>query len=369
MIKTIKVSMVLMISSSMLLAAANQMQKYEVESGKIEYSIKGSSDMMGMKMKTIGKKRVIFADYGVQDLTEENQITKETLNGKTKTTKKHSMTYMKDGIIFYTVDFDAKRIMRMENMGIALGALMSDGTNMKESGEAMMIKMGGKKTGTDKILGYTCDVWNLMGTRQCMYKGIPLKVETNMMGILNTEVATKVEFEISLSKDDFKLPDFPIYDTQGNKLDKSKLESMDKQAEIEAVQASKDMTDFRKRMEDAAKSAGIKEGERPIKAQEKKMEEAMMVGMLPRIKEKILSQENTIIFAKECLSEADTLKEANECNHKTNGMSDIEEEDFDEWNPKAKKEMLVLLDQGFQVMECVKKAQSMDAVQQCMSEE
>ena len=143
----------------------------------------------------------------------------------------------------------------------------------------------------------------------------------------------------------------------------------DNPPEIEAVQASKDMAELRKRMEDAAKSAGIKEGERPTKAQEEKMKEAMMVGMLPRIKQKILSQEKMMRFAQECLSEADTLKEANKCNHKTNTMSGIEEEDFDEWNPKAKKEMLALLDQGFQVMECVKKAQSMDAVQQCMPQE
>lgn len=367
MTKIVKISLAVLMSSSMLAANANQMKLYDVKSGKVEYKITGSSDMMGMKSKTIGKKRVIFADYGGKNLAEESSIVKQTMSGQTKTTKTHTMVYMKNGMI-YTVDFKSRRIMRMENMAAAMGALMGGGNNMKQSGEEMMLKMGGKKTGTDKVLGYTCDVWNLMGTKQCLYKGIPLRVETNMMGILNTEVATKAEFDISLSKDAFKLPDFPIYDMQGNKLDKSKLESMDKQAKVDAVQGSKDMTDLHKRMADAAKSAGVKNAERPTKAQEKKMEEVMMAGMLPRIKQKFLSQEKSIRFGKECFSKADTLKEANECNHKANAMGGEQEEDFNTWNPQMKQEILGYIDESIQGLECIKRAQSMDAVKQCMSE-
>ena len=147
--------------------------------------------------------------------------------------------------------------------------------------------MGGKKTGTDNVLGYTCDVWEMMGTKQCMYKGIPLRVETDIMGIKNTETATKAEFDISLSKDDFKLPDFPIYDMQGNKLDKSKLDAMDKQAEVEVEKSSEDMAELRNVMATAAKDAGIKEGERPTQAQEEVMKNSMMEAMLPRMKQEM----------------------------------------------------------------------------------
>ncbi len=106
----------------------------------------------------------------------------------------------------------------------------------------MMKQMGGKKTGTDQVLGYNCDVWTLMGsTKQCMYKGIPLKIESNVMGIKSREIATKVEFDISLSKDDFKLPDFPIYDEYGTKLDKNNLDAMDNKSEVQATQEAEDM--------------------------------------------------------------------------------------------------------------------------------
>lgn len=367
--KIINVSMILLMSSSMLSANNEQMKKYDVESGKIEYAIKGSSDMMGMKMKTIGKKKVLFTDYGIQDLTEKNQITKQTMSGQTKTTKAHTMVYMKNGMV-YTVNFDSKRISRIENMGAAMGALMGAGKNIKQSGEAMMLKMGGKKTGTEKILGYNCDVWNLMGTKQCMYKGIPLKVETNMMGTINTEVATKIEFDISLSKDDFKLPDFPIYDMQGNKLDKNKLDAMDKQAKAELAKSSEDMAELRKAMATAAKDAGIKEGGKATQTQQETMKSSMMQAMLPRMKQEILGEEKMMRFGYKCLAKADTLKEANECNNKANAMSGEQEEPFDKWNSETKKETLGFFDQYLnEMLPCIKKAQSMQDARQCMPQE
>ena len=85
----------------------------------------------------------------------------------------------------------------------------------------------GKKTGTDKVLGYTCEVWELMGVKQCIYKGIPLRVESNIMGMKNMEIATKAEFEISLSKDNFKLPDFPLTNEMGSPIDKDRLQKID----------------------------------------------------------------------------------------------------------------------------------------------
>ncbi len=260
--------------------------------------------------------------------------------------------------------------MRMENMAATMGALMGGGKNMKESGEAMMLKMGGKKTGTDTVLGYTCDVWNLMGTKQCIYKGIPLKVETNMMGIKNVELATKAEFDISLSKDDFKLPDFPIYDMQGNKLDKSKLSTMDKKANVDAEQSSQDMTEMMSVLATAAKDAGIQEGQQPTKVEEDAMKNSMMEVMLPRIKQGILAEEETMRLEYECLDKADTLKEANACNDQMNKMSGETDEPFDEWSPNMKKEILGEFDQYLnEMLPCIKKAQTMQAVQQCMPEE
>lgn len=366
--KMLKVSMVLVLGGTVLFAGADQYKRYAVESGKIDYKIIGSGDIMGVKTKTIGKKRVLFDAYGARELNEENQIQKTIMGGNTKIDKTHKITYM-DGEMIYSADMESKRIMRMQNPAVAMMQAMGGEKSPLEMGEAMLKKMGGKKVGTDKVLGYTCDVWDAMGTKQCIYKGIPLKVESNIMGIKNTEVATKVEFDISLSDDDFKLPDFPITDMHGNKIDKSKLAEMDAKEQKQAQQGAEEFAAMMGVMAGAAKSAGVKSGEEPTKAQQKSMEDAMMSVMLPRMKQEMLSQEKALRFGKECLAKADTLKEANECSHKMDEMSGEEEEELTEWNPEIKKEALGFIDQGLQVMECVDKAQTMNAVKQCMPQE
>lgn len=220
-----KILMVLVVGGTMLFAGADHYKKYGIKSAKIEYKISGSGDMMGAKMKTSGKKIVRFSEYGYRELSEENQIQKIIMMGHKQVVKNHQLTYMIGGVV-YSVDFRKKQIIYIENPA-EMAAAMS-GKGVKQTSEEMLKQMGGEKAGTDKILGNTCDIWKIQGVTQCIYKGVPLKIEANVKGINRVEIATKVEFDISLSPDDFKLPDFPIYDMQGNKLDKSKLESMDK---------------------------------------------------------------------------------------------------------------------------------------------
>jgi hypothetical protein len=282
--------------------------------------------------------------------------------GKTKTTKTHTMTYIK-GSMVYHVSFDNRRIMRMENMGAAMGRKQ----DMKQFSKEMMKKMGAKKIGTDKVLGYTCNIWDLMGVKQCIYEGLILKIESNIMGLKNTEIATKAEFNISLSKDDFKLPDFPIYDMEGNKLDKSKLDAMDTQAEKKAVKRSKDVTEIINVMAVAAKDAGMKKGQKPTKAQEEAMKDSMMTAMLPRMKQKFLEEEKMMTFAYKCLNKANTLKEANICSKKASEISGEADEPFNEWTPKTKKETLHFLGNFVnKAIPCVKKAQTMQEIKLCM---
>jgi len=168
------------------------------------------------------------------------------------------------------------------------------------------------------------------------------------------------------------MPDFPIYDMEGNKIDKSNLDAMDKRSEVQAAQDAEDMAALGASIASAMQSAGIKDGERPTQAQQKTMEESMMNAMWPRMKKKILDEAKALEFAKECFSNADTVKEANTCSHKMdemNGESSDPEDDFTEWNAKTKKETMGFIDQGLKSMECAKKANSMQDMQQCMPEE
>lgn len=137
--------------------------------------------------------------------------------GRTNVLKTHSIVYLtkKAG---YIVDFDTKEIQYREDMGLAFS--LGDEQNLKKFGENVIKNMGGKKIGTEKVAGYRCDIWEVNGVKECLYKGVPLKIETTVTGMTLTETATKAEFDISLSAENFKLPDFPIYDMEGNPIEK-----------------------------------------------------------------------------------------------------------------------------------------------------
>jgi hypothetical protein len=102
---------------------------------------------------------------------------------------------------------------------------------------------------------------------------------------------------------------------------------------------------------------------------EKDMENAMMSALLPQMKQKMLKEEEILLAAKECFGKADTLKEAKICSHNMDEPGDDEGDDLTDWSDKTKKETLGFIDQGLESMACVKKAETMDAIKQCMSQE
>jgi hypothetical protein len=362
---------------------ANTAKKYDVKSAKIEYEIKGSGNIMGMvQTKTIGKKRLIFDDYGVKNLTEESKVTKEISGGKTKVNKIHTLSYM-NGAVVYNVDFDAKRIMRMQNPAMAMGALFGGG-DMQQTGEAMLKSMGGKKIGTDVVAGYTCEVWNLMGVKQCIYKGIPLKVQSDVMGMKSTEVAIKAEFDLSLDEDDFSLPDYPIYNMDsmmdGNEpkpIDIKKLKEMDikdnAQAEIEAKEGAEALKGLAAGMAALAKAGvDMKSSKDLTPEQEKIMQDAMMKAMggngkmAAKMKKEMLDNVVQIEFAQKCFGDADTLSDVNQCVDKGNKMFHDDREHYESWTAKDKKDELQEIEDFKKAIPCIKAAQTMIEIKQCL---
>ena len=377
MIKTVKISLAVVIGSSILFAGTDMMKRYDVESGKIEYSIKESGNIMGMvKIKGVGKKRLVFDHYGVKDLTEENKVKKETTAGQTKVTKEHTIQYMNDGIM-YRVDFDRKKIVRMENPAMGMNAMLGGGKNIKQTGESMMKSMGGKKVGTDKVLGYTCDVWDIMGVKQCIYKGIPLRIESNIMGLKSLEVATKAEFDISLSEDDFKLPEYSLVDMMGQKLemDRNKLNEIDK---VQSAKNAQKMQEGMKAM--AAAMGALKESgfdmsdpnAKLTKTQEKSMQNAAMAAMggedamLARTKKDILEEAADLPAIKECFQNANSVEEANICEKK----ADREDPEYHAtWNDTIKSKLIKEISDFEKSLPCIEKASSFDILKQCMPHE
>ncbi|GEM_PF-782369 len=377
MIKTVKISLAVVVGSSLLFAGTDMMKKYDVKSGKVEYSIKESGNIMGMvKIKGVGKKRLVFDNYGVKDLTEENKVKKETTGGQTKITKTHTIQYMNDGIM-YRVDFKRKNIVRMENPAMGMNAMFGGGKNIGQTGEAMMKSMGGKKVGTDKVLGYSCEVWDIMGVKQCIYKGIPLRIESNIMGLKSLEVATKAEFNIPLSEDDFKLPEYSLVDMMGQKvdIDRSKLNKIDK------AQSAKNAQEMQEGMKVMAAAMGaLKESgfdmsnpnAKPTEAQEKAMQKAAMSAMggedamLARAKKEILADAADLPAIKECFQNANSVEEANICEKKADSE---DPEHHTKWDSTVKSNLLKEIDAFENSLPCIEKASTFAVLKQCMPQE
>ena len=359
------VSTLILTSTLLLTAGADLPKRYDIRSGKILYEIRGSGDMMGMlQTQTKGKKRLIFDAYGANEITEMVKVTKETAGGKTKTKKAHTLTYMNGGIL-YRADFKRQKIIRTRNPAMAMGALFGEGKSMTQTGEAMLRKMGGKKIGTDTVAGQTCDVWKVMGATQCLYHGIPLKVETDIMGIKRSEVAVKIEWDLSLSKKAFKLPDFPITDTRGEPLqiDRSRLEALDaQQTQKHATEAAEGAAVMKTALE-AAQKAGVKfDGKSKITEAQ---ENAMANAMLPMMRKKFARQKAELVEDRKCLSRASTFAQAKRCER----GRDHGEEGVKRWDAAEKKKILGYLDEGLIAMDCAMSAASMQAIEQCFSEE
>ena len=344
---TTRVAVAVIMGSIILSAGGGQIRLYDIKSGELTYSIRGSGDIMGVKMEESGRKRVIFDNYGTKNLTEETKVKRENVMGQKNITETHTMTYM-NGNTLYHVDFNRKMITAMENRGMTAMNAMGQGGNINRISLDMMKQMGGRKTGTDRVLGYTCDVWELMGVKQCIYKGIPLKIEADMMGMKATEIATNARFDISLSNDDFKLPDFPLYDVMGNRLDKKSIEAMEKNS-----------------ANPISKHTNTQRASHPATT----TKEAMMNAMLPQLKAEIRSQGKALQFAKECFGKASTLKDAKRCEESMDKMTGETDEDIEgitEWNSQIKKETMKQINQGLKTVQCAERAKNMQEIQRCM---
>ena len=350
----IKISIITLMAINMLQAEAH----YEVKSAKIELEITSTQTVGSISTKEIGKKRIVIDNYGELELEETNSIKKSTVSGKTTVDKHHYITYL-NGPIMYAADFNKKSMTRRTGyMGVLFGT-----KKYKGSVENMLKLQKMKKIGTDKVAGQTCDVWQLGEmTKICFYKGLPLREETTLMGMKRVVVATKAEFDIELKKEDFKLPNYPI---DGKKYTHAELEEMDKKEKNKVNERKKEEESSMAIMEEAYKVAGVdpKKG-RPTKEQMQQIRTYMQKAMFPIQKKKFLEETKDIKNIKNCLTQANTLKEANSC--KPDGESD----GYDEWNSKIKKETLEEISMFENtILPCVEKAQNGKEMQVCFPED
>ena len=179
-----------------LFAAAN---RYDVKSGMVEYEIVGEGDVGGNSAALSGTSKLYFKDFGNVELTDE-KIQQTVLGDK----EEERMISKIMGDKIYTVDF-TDEVVYTQKMVID-----DENANLNVRNKEAFISMGAKNLGTEEILGYKCDVWQLGEDKIWVYNSVPLKIISKSLGLVQTQVAKLAVFDITIKEDKFKLPPFPI---------------------------------------------------------------------------------------------------------------------------------------------------------------
>lgn len=197
--------LVFMLTATTLHAEA---KRYEIKSGIIEYALSSSGNMMGMQTKIEGKSKTLFKEWGNVELHEDT--TRSVIMGREEHTRQ--TTKIDNGKV-YIVDYEQKVIIEYDPAAL----LQSMHKDLAKSAKQMMLSKGGTKTGEEKIKGYRCEVWETPQMKLWLHKGIMLRSEVKIMGIVHTTEATAIHLYTSVSDEDLKLPDFPIQTMEENK--------------------------------------------------------------------------------------------------------------------------------------------------------
>jgi hypothetical protein len=236
-----------------------QLKRYGVSSGIITYESKISGKVMGSVISGSGTEKMYFKDWGAIELIDETstQTTTMKMFGKKNedVTSTHNMTKLDNGESA-VVDFKTKEIYLNRDLAMDLTKMFHTDADAGDVGKTMAEGMGGKIVGKEIFLGYPCEIMELMGSKQWIYKGVTLKLEMTTMGITTIKKATSAKFDINVADKYFKLPDFPVikqesymsnqefdedYDDMSDEIEALKKMSFDEWKEI----AKKEDEEFR----------------------------------------------------------------------------------------------------------------------------
>lgn len=178
-----------------LLHAEVTTHPFEIETGMIIYDIKGGAQLTPETNLTIkGKGKLRFKEWGDVKLEEESGVVLTTGAIKHKQHVQRFEKHTKDTVI--TADFENEQLLERQKT--------SYDQNIHDETACL------KKMGQEKVAGILCDVWEGTGVKKCIYKNIPLKIESQVMDVVYIKEAAKVFFDINTSDDKCKVPDYPV---------------------------------------------------------------------------------------------------------------------------------------------------------------
>ena len=183
---------------STLAIAQNKAQRFAIKSGHVTYELSGN---------TTGTKTLYWDDYGNKTRTEENTVTVTRMLGMRSETKTHTVSItMGDKFWSANMEDHTGQTGTLPYYGDYENYDDLDEAGRKQLEDDILAAFGGRRAGTEKIMGYTCEVIEVMGAKSWIYKGVSLKSEAKMLGVSVNELATQFEPGVDVLASHFDPP-------------------------------------------------------------------------------------------------------------------------------------------------------------------
>lgn len=280
----------LSLGSMTVLSAQTSQKKYNVRSGIILYNISGGGQLVkDVNLTITGKGKMCFKDWGEVELFEEE--IEEITSGALTNIENISRCIKREKKQRLDVDFKTKKILER---------------SMPKGNVVENITKGLVKRGQEIIAGQTCDIWEGKGMRKCIYKGIPLLVENNILGMHYQRKAVSITENIKASAEKCTIPNFPVHKFA---LFKTNIKTKSKKVPKEFSEVLMDVSnEMYKQLNDN----NLTEADIPLKQKKIWLEK---LGQNVFDKQKVLLPEMLLSMqkARECLARAKNWIDANVC--------------------------------------------------------
>lgn len=176
--------------SGVTLPGGGELKRFQVESGRVVLELSGMQS---------GTETAEWNRWGLYENKTTQAVTK--IMGITQKQNSRTVT-TPDWIV--NIDLDKNAGIRMANPIKQMAENMNEDDAAK-MGEKMLEQMGGKKSGTMEILGRTCDVYEVMMVKTCVWKGIELYSESKSGIATIKRVAVSLEEGASVGNSTFDI--------------------------------------------------------------------------------------------------------------------------------------------------------------------
>jgi len=332
-------------------SAQTDEKRFDIQSGMILYTVSGGGKFTEDINLTIqGKGKLLFKDWGTITLIEEDF--EEIISGALQNIKTIKRYVKLEGMQRFDVDFKTKKIL----------AGKIPNRDLQEYNIKDLVK-----TGQEEIVGYTCDIWEGVGVRKCIYKGIPLLVEHYLLGTYYRKKASSVKFGIDTSKVNYGMPNYPIQKFALIKIhSKTKSKKLPQEFSDILISVGKDMK----------KKLSVSKIEDDNFTPEQKRVWLDKIGQNIFKKQKsflpkfLLSMQETRV----CLQQADNWIEANTCVEDMvqlkSQLTKDRENNIEQWKGEDKEKILNDLDENISLLEsrmkCIRGSKNITDLSSCM---